>query len=222
MKKKEDKKEPKKRVKRALTVKNLLSKTYDFLELEGEWKEAFGRPESAGNWIVYGLSANGKTSFTVALIRMLAGLGKRTLLMSIEEKDASTLQRAAIRAGWDEVGENIQIILPEEYADLEARLKLQRSPDVVIIDSVQRFKMRVSQYFDLQAKFPQKLFIWISHVDNKKQPQGNTAVEINRDASLKIWVEGFRAISKGRYSGEKGYYTIWAEGADKYWTEKIQ
>jgi hypothetical protein len=38
------------------------------------------------------------------------------------------------------------------------------------------------------------------------------------DASLKIWIEGYRAFSKGRYIGPNGgVYTIWEEGAEKYW-----
>ncbi len=40
------------------------------------------------------------------------------------------------------------------------------------------------------------------------------------DASLKIFVEGFRAISKGRFIGPKGYYTVWEEGAERYWGKK--
>lgn len=46
---------------------------------------------------------------------------------------------------------------------------------------------------------------------------GRTAVSAMFSASLKIWVEGYRAISKGRYFGEQGYYTVWKERADKYW-----
>ena len=39
------------------------------------------------------------------------------------------------------------------------------------------------------------------------------------DATLKIWVEGFKAFSKGRYIGPKGSLTIWPEGAMRYWQE---
>lgn len=35
------------------------------------------------------------------------------------------------------------------------------------------------------------------------------------DATLKIWVEGFKAFSKGRFIGDTGEYTIWGEGAEK-------
>jgi len=39
-------------------------------------------------------------------------------------------------------------------------------------------------------------------------------------ADLKIWVEGYRAFSKGRTFGELGYYTIWPERAEAYWGVK--
>ena len=41
------------------------------------------------------------------------------------------------------------------------------------------------------------------------------------DASLKIYVEGFRAFSKGRFFGSVGHFTIWDEGAVRYWGDNI-
>jgi hypothetical protein len=40
------------------------------------------------------------------------------------------------------------------------------------------------------------------------------------DATLKIWVEGYRAFSKGRFIGSTGQYDVWAEGAERYWGSK--
>ena len=37
------------------------------------------------------------------------------------------------------------------------------------------------------------------------------------DASLKIWVEGYKAFSKGRFIGQTGECVIWPEGARRYW-----
>ena len=39
------------------------------------------------------------------------------------------------------------------------------------------------------------------------------------DATLKIWVEGYRAFSKGRFIGRTGKYDIWPEHAERYWGE---
>lgn len=37
------------------------------------------------------------------------------------------------------------------------------------------------------------------------------------DDTLKIWVEGYVAYSKGRFIGDKGKYMIWDKGAYMYW-----
>ena len=42
------------------------------------------------------------------------------------------------------------------------------------------------------------------------------------DATLKIWVEGFKAFSKGRFIGQTGEFTIWDEGAERYWGENVK
>ncbi|MEA4949586.1 MAG: ATP-dependent serine protease, partial [Petrimonas sp.] len=54
-----------------------------------------------------------------------------------------------------------------------------------------------------------------------KQPAGRAAKSVMYDADMKIWVEGYRAISKGRYIGEKGYFDVWPEKALRYWGERV-
>jgi hypothetical protein len=52
----------------------------------------------------------------------------------------------------------------------------------------------------------------------EKHPVGKTALKVMYDASLKIWVEGYKAFSKGRYIGSNGgEYVIWEDGAANYW-----
>ena len=45
----------------------------------------------------------------------------------------------------------------------------------------------------------------------------SAAKKVMFDATLKIYVEGFKAFSKGRFIGPTGEYTIWQEGAERYW-----
>ena len=42
-------------------------------------------------------------------------------------------------------------------------------------------------------------------------------VNVMYDATLKVWVEGYKATSKGRFIGTTGEYIIWEEGAQVYW-----
>ena len=64
-----------------------------------------------------------------------------------------------------------------------------------------------------------KLLIFLSHAAGSS-PRGSAAVGVMYDATLKIWVEGYKAFSKGRFIGPTGEYTIWDEGAARYWGYK--
>ena len=86
----------------------------------------------------------------------------------------------------------------------------------MVIDSFQYSQLNYRTYIDFKQQHPKKLLIFISHADGK-QPSGRAAKSVMFDATLKIYVEGYKAISKGRYIGETGEYIIWPEGVAKYW-----
>ena len=91
----------------------------------------------------------------------------------------------------------------------------------MIIDSFQYTRMSFEDYLAFKARHPNKLLVIISQASGTK-PKGRTAESVMYDATLKIWVEGYRAFSKGRFFGDKGYYTIWAERAEEYWSKDIK
>ena len=205
----------------AISVDNLLRKRYTRLEFTGEWAEAFGQPVLGGSWFIYGNPSNGKSSFVQQLARYLAELGLKVEYVALEEGADDTMRSAALRAGWKTAGSHIRIREPLEFSEFAEVVRKPKSADVFIVDSIQYFgeETRFKQYLDLRRTNPKKLFIYISHV-NGRQPDGKAAIKVMRDSALKIWVEGFRAISKGRYIGPKGYYTIWQERANRYWGEE--
>ena len=202
----------------AISIDNILKKKYRKLGFTGEWHEAFGDPVLGGSWFVYGASSNGKSSFVQQLTRYLAELGLNIEYVSLEEGAEDTMQQAALRAEWRSVKRKIRIMEPIEFDDFAERVAKPKSADVFVIDTIQYFgeEVRFKQYLKLRRDNPGKLFIYISHLKGK-QPDGKAAMKVMRDSSLKIWVEGYRAISKGRYIGPRGYYTIWEEGASRYW-----
>ena len=113
---------------------------------------------------------------------------------------------------------NRVLFVNENMTDLTLRLKQKKSPKVVIIDSFQYTQMSYRDYLNFKEQFPNKLIIFISHADGKN-PSGRSAKSVMYDASLKIWVEGYQAISKGRYigtTGLKGRYIIWDQKAEEY------
>lgn len=205
---------------RAVSINNLLNKKYELLPFEGEWEEAFAKPSAAGVWFVYGDSSNGKTSFAMQLVKYLASLDLRVNYLSMEEGTDHTMREAVKRAGLTEAKSHIRILEPESPDELKERLRKHKSCDVVLIDTVQywveMYGFKFRDFLAMKREFPGKLFIFMSHV-KKGDPDGSVATKIMRDASLKINVIGFRAISKGRYIGKTGYYTVWDEGAENFW-----
>lgn len=201
---------------RALTAKNIFEKKYKLFEFLGEWKEAFDCPEKYGVWFIWGNSGNGKTTFVLKLIKYLTQFDE-VLLNSLEEGSSHTLKKGFVRVGMGEVSSKV-LIVSEPIERLEKRLNAKKSPGIVVIDSFQYFQLTYKQYISFKEKYPKKLLIFISHADGRS-PAGRSARSVMYDATLKVWVEGYRAFSKGRYIGEKGDITIWPEGAVKYWGE---
>lgn len=192
----------------------MMRKNREVYAFEGTLQEAFGQPEQNGVWFIWGRSGNGKTSFVLQLCKELTRYGK-VAYDSLEEGDSLTMQNALMRVGMGDVGRRF-ILLNESLKELDTRLKRRRSPDIVVVDSFQYAHIDLKQYEEFIDQHKNKLIIFVSQADGLK-PWGRTAQSAMYSASLKIWVEGYRAISKGRYRGNLGYYTIWAEKADEYW-----
>ena len=203
-------------MKKALSMVDLMRKNREVYAFEGALQEAFGQPEQNGVWFIWGRSGNGKTAFVLQLCKELTRYGK-VAYDSLEEGDSLTMQNALMRVGMGDVGRRF-ILLNESLKELDTRLKRRRSPDIVVVDSFQYAHIDLKQYEEFIDQHKNKLIIFVSQADGLK-PLGRTAQSAMYSASLKIWVEGYRAISKGRYFGNRGYYTIWAERAEEYWGE---
>lgn len=199
--------------KRALSVDDILNKRYELLELEGDWYQAFGHPQKSGVWFVWGNSGNGKTSFILQLCKELSRFG-RIIFNSLEEGDDHTMRLAFEREGMSSIRKKL-ILTCESMEDLNERLIKRKSPDFAIIDSYQYTQMSFKKYLDFKERHKNKLLVFVSQADGKK-PMGRAAVSVMYDASLKIWIEGYKAFSKGRYIGPTGTYTIYEKGAAEY------
>lgn len=208
-------------MKKALSSSDLLAKKYELIKWDGEWFDNFDQPEASGLWFVSGNSTNGKTSFLLQLAKELAKYD-RVLYNSLEEKDAKTMQKAWQRHQMGDCIRKVQLIW-ERREELISRLEKRQSPRFIIVDSFQYMKMTFDQTIELKERFPNKLFIYNSQMEGSK-PIGKSAVRVQYDADLKIWIEGFKAFSKGRYMGlsHTEGLTIWEEGAEKYWGQKQQ
>lgn len=209
---------------RALSVYQVLSAKWPKMDFTGEWLKAFGAPERYGNWIVWGQSFNGKTSFAMQLAKYLTRFGK-VLYNSMEEGCSTSIQKALLRANMREVSKRFFLLENEEIEALTKRLTLKKHPSIVFMDSLQYSGIDYIKYKWLKQHFPKILWIWISHAEGKL-PDGRLANKIRYDASVKIRVEGYRAYINSRFNsefqGDNNILPVWDYGAERYWGEKQQ
>ena len=213
---------------RAISNKNVLAAQFETADFDGPFLASFGRPELRGVWLIWGDSGSGKTTFTLQLCKYLAGF-RRVAYDSLAQGPSLSLQKAWERVGMAEAGSNIILLNKEDLPELRARLRKRKSPEIIVIDSLQYLdKFYMKQFKDLKAEFPDKLFVFISQADKAgKDPDGYIAKKIRYDADIKIKVEGFKAFVTTRYEdrdkGEGGEdFIIWEQGANDYWAEQIK
>lgn len=212
---------------RAISNINVLAARFEVAEFSGEWLASFGRPELRGTWIVWGGSGSGKTTFTLMLCKYLTNFG-RVAYDSLEQGLSLSLQKAWERVNMAEAGSNIILLDKEELPELRERLSKRKSPDIIVIDSVQYLDgFNVRALKKLKKDYPDKLFIFISQADKaEKDPDGTIAKKVRYDAEIKIKVQGYKAFVTTRYEdaerGEGGAdFVIWDQGAKEYWAEQF-
>jgi hypothetical protein len=205
---------------RAFSVDDILKRKYKLIQWDGNWYDAFGFVSVTGIWFIWGNSGNGKTSFIIQLMKALARFFK-IVFVSLEEGSDFTVQKSYLTHNLTESRKRLVLIEDETIEEIEARMDKPKSPHVWIIDSFQYLGMNYKQYREFKCRHRNKLIIFISHADGK-QPMGRSAKSVMFDATLKIFVEGYRAISKGRYIGDNGgVFVIWRDRAVKYWGEDV-
>lgn len=204
-------------IKRAYSPLELYRKKCPEMAFEGEWKEVFGRPAPTGLWIIWGNSGNGKSSFTMQLAKYLCRFGK-VFYNTVEEDIRNTFIKNVERTRMEEVNSRFKAA-KLTLDELEKRMNDPRKEDIYIIDSFQAARLTHRGKMDYEAfcnRHPDKLIIFVSRAKGD-QPKGEAAIDCMYDADVKIWVEGFQAVCKGRYETQPGKsYIIWEDRAVKY------
>lgn len=207
---------------RATSIYNFLNMDFELIQFEGRWRDAFDQPEKFGIWYVGGRPTNGKTSFVVQLMHELAKQGMHIRFYNFEEQRSKSMQKAVRRENIDpQIAKRIQVVnWPMSYADMLKDIDSTRS-NVIVIDTVQKSGLTPKQIEEMRELYPQKLIVFVSHVQPNGLPDKATGVQAYREASLKIFMDRHRALSQGRYFGKLGYYDSWEERAAKEWAENV-
>ncbi len=202
-------------IKRAVSVAELTKKKFIELDLPAEFQKLLGTPERSGVWIIWGESFNGKTSFALQLAKALTTSGK-VFYDTMEEGARKSFQKSILTQNMKECKDKFSIGNKEKIEELKERLRRKKSPDIIIIDSLQFSGLTKKTYKEFMDEFAfKKLFIFVSHADGK-HPDGTIGKFVKYDADVKIRVEGYKAMCLSRLGGDKEPYTIWAKGAADY------
>ncbi|MEG0807639.1 MAG: hypothetical protein RR410_04730 [Alistipes sp.] len=202
----------------SISANQALHIKHQTLHLEGAWGACVGDIDRTGVVFFWGQSGNGKSSAVMSFAKALTAFG-RVLYVSLEEGLGLSFQNTLRRLSMQDCGCRFQVVANESIEELSVRLAKHKSPDFVIIDSYQYTQLNYRQYIALKQQHTNKLLIFVSHADGK-QPAGRAAKSVMYDAGLKIWVEGYKAFSNGRFIGSTGEFVIWPEGATRYWGSK--
>lgn len=186
----------------------------DIPGLADKWVNAVGELKEGFRLIVWGESGNGKTNFVMQLVeQLIVSLGKG-LYLSLEEKQGPTMQRLIERYIPEDQRELVKF--PDKhptYNDLMAYLKRPRTPNWIVIDSIQYFDFDSERrYKAMEEAFPNKCFIFVSHAKGR-QPDGRVADKIRYDSGIKVFVrKDIAYVTHSRYGGHTNY-VIWEQGA---------
>lgn len=207
---------------KAISNHNVADAKFNPALFEGAFKAALGRPELKGSWLIFGNSGSGKTTFALQLAKYLTNFVDKVAFDSLEQGLSLSLQKVWKRVNMEDVGSKIILLDKEGISDLRARLQKRKSPGVVIIDSVMCLVgLRMADYQKLISDFPNKLFIFIAHEDERGKPTPAIAEKIRKLSDIKMRVAGYKVFTTTRFEdrdkGEGGEdYVIWKEGADEF------
>jgi uridine kinase len=197
---------------KALTVANIINQKVHRIPFTKKWFEAFRQPQDKGVWFIWGGSGSGKSTFILMLSKMLATLGFKVFLNLMEEEtdDTDFIDRINLLE-MNEVEDKF-LARSYNYNDLVVYLKRKDSAKVVVIDSATYFFENFEQYKAFKKMFRDKIIIITGHARGIN-PKFELEDRIMFDAKMKIFVNGYLALCKGRTIGPNGgRFIIWEDG----------
>lgn len=200
---------------KALTVANIINQSIKRILFTGVWYQAFKHPQDKGVWFIWGGSGSGKSTFILLLCKALALLNFKVFLNLCEEEtdDSDFIDRVA-STQMNEVSDNFSA-RSYNYCEMVKYLRRRASPKVVVIDSATYFFESFDQYKAFKKMFSNKIIIITGHARGNN-PKFEIEDRIMFDAKMKIFVNGYLALCKGRTIGPNGgRLVIWQEGYDQ-------
>lgn len=204
------------KLKKVLTVANVQNQKIERLEWEGDFLEAFGRPQNRGMWFVWGSSGSGKSSLVMQLAKAMSMMFPTLYNLLEEETDDSDYIDRTKLFNMQDVKDNFHTASYRSLEELEVYCLKRNSNKVIIIDSIIYLTKDWDEWYAFKKKWEKKkILIVVGHAKGKN-PKTEFEDKIMFDAKMKIFVSGYLAICKGRTIGSNGgKYIVYKEGYEK-------
>lgn len=183
-------------VKEAKEFVNMKFQTLDFKSKSQEMYNILGNPEENFILMIYGMPAQGKSTFAVKLTEFLSQNFGRVLYNSSEEKFSLSLQRKFQNIT---INDYVTISRFVNASDLENYLKGDiKKPRFIVIDSVNDMGMKVQDLKRIREADKRRGIIFI--VQSTKEGGYKGGTEFAHEADIIVRVENFTPITeKNRY-----------------------
>lgn len=192
---------------RAISVRNLYDKAFNFMPLSGAWKELLGRQTRSGMWIVYGYEKNGKTAFSLMMANYLSTID-RVLYVSAEEGLEDTFADTCRKAGISYANRSLHLLEYTPAGVLLERLKGRKSERIVFIDNLFVYRKEITEetLILIKREYSGTLFIFVAH-EKDDDPYPSNAEACRKLAKVIFRVRGMAVDISGR-GGAGGTFVI--------------
>ncbi len=208
---------------------NIVKTKHETIPFTGKWLDSFGEPPTHGDWIIYGTSGSGKTSFALQMAKYMTNFEK-VLYWSMEQGNSKTFQKLWNREKMPECGNRITVADNETtFEEIIKKMTQRKGFDILIIDSlttlryytemvdnepvIKNFGAVAFERFRKRTK--RKLRIWISHEKNGI-PDTSVGDYIMKLSDLKMRCEGFKVMTNSRAGDKMEDFVIWRKGMNEY------
>ena len=182
------------------TIKNILERQFEVLQLGGVWAEVLGQPEANGLWLIEGYEKMGKSTLSLLLAQELAK-GLKVGYVMAEQGFDKDFQDLLIRLSIG-FNRNLKFMEYVPLQDLDYMLKKKGQPDVIFIDNLTVYvdELKGGKLLQFIRDNPKKLIVLIAHTERGevKYATGRLA---KRLAKRVIIVDGNKAVVDGRSEG---------------------
>ena len=209
-------------LKKVLNVGNIISQKIEKIEFEGEFYEAYDKPQNRGVWFVWGGSGSGKSIHVMQITKAICIALKEKAVHNLceeETDDSEYIERVKI-TGMNEV-KDYYFACSYNYQQMCQYLDRPSSPKTIIIDSATYFFKDKAQYMEFVKKYQRKKLILITGHAEGSKPRSELEKDIMYNAKMKIFTNSYLASCKGRTIGPNGgSFIIWDEGYQKVYGQQ--